>query len=562
MRSPLPFRIIFTVTEDDLSSLDVLNNDFDSDGNDRVVVVDVSTSSGAGAGDAVAASSAQGAWVFIDPTNQPLRGSSVSFDPRAAAALQQMPVTTEKIDTFFYEVLDVGSAAIVSQAAGSNATVVFGSANHRLTNGQQIVISGSSQPSYNGTFSAMVLGEDSFAVSNSFFSSVAQLGIWQTVLPRSPTARTEASVTVRVLGVNDAPVAGADVVTGITERTVARVMIRPELAGTSITFPTDPSPAPLMLATNLIRNDDDVDTDDDWSNLRIVGVMGSVNAVSGYSGVPGATPVTVSAPAHGLTSGDTILLANYGGHPSYNGYLVVTVVDADTFTIPRVFVDDHAAKGVWVRAADATATTITSSLGAGVSLLLRADVTEDHLLYDASVSAYLQGLSQNELCTNRVYYTVRDRHGESGIGHVDFVVTGVNNAPIAQPDPGSVAGLNPLVTSSNSLPAILGSGLDYMYSLPPSSGASNRLDVHALDLSGTMAGTIVLDDLFFTDEDTAMSIPAAELLVNDSDIDRTNTLSVISVDGTSREGVSLSLAGGLIQYNPVPVTNLQALMRG
>jgi len=559
---PVALSDIFTVTEDDLNSLDVLDNDVDSDGNDRVVVVDVSTLTGSGSGNAATAASVKNALVSIDPTNQPLRGTAILFDPRAASALQQLPVGTETIDSFFYEGIDVGRAAIVSQAAGSNATVVFESSNHRLTNGEQIVISGSSQSNYNGTFSVTVLGEDSFAVSNSFFSGVSQLGVWQTVQPRSPTARTEGSVTVRVLGVNDDPVAGADTVTGITERTVARVMIRPELAGSAITFPTDPSPTPSMLATNLIRNDDDVDTDDDWSNLRIMGVMSNVNAVSGYSGVAGALPVTVSAPAHGLTSGDTILLANYGGHPSYNGYSVVTVVDADTFTIPRVFVDNHTNKGVWVRAVDSTATAITSSMGAGVSLLLRTDVTEDHLIYDASVSDYLQGLSQNERCTNRVYYTVRDSHGASGIGIVDFVVTGVNNAPVAQPDPGSVTNLNPLVSSSNSIPAILGSGLDYMYTLPPSSGASNRLDVHALDLSGTVSGTIVLDDLFFTDEDTAMSIAAAELLVNDSDIDRTNTLSVISVDATSRVGVALSLGSGLIQYNPAPVTNLQALMRG
>lgn len=559
---PVALSDIFVVTEDELASLNVLGNDFDSDGNDRVVVVDVSTGSGAGSGDAATAASTQGAMVTVDPTNSPLRGGAILFDPRAAAALQRLPVTTESIDTFFYEGIDIGRAEILSQSLGSNSTVVFESTNHRLTNGQQIIISGSSQSGYNGTFNITVTGEDHFAVSNSFFSGVATLGAWQTALPRAPTARTEASVTVRVLGVNDAPVAGPDVVAGITERTAGRVMIRPDLMGATNSYPTDPSIVPVMLSINLIRNDDDVDTDDDWSTLRIFGVMDSVHAISGYSGIAGASPVTVSSAAHGLTSGDQILIANYGGSPAYNGYMFVTVVDANTFTIPRTFVDDNADKGVWVRAAEAQATTITNSIGAGLSLILRADVAEDHIVYNASVSSWLQGLSQNELYTNRVYYALRDRHGATAIGQVDFIISGVNNAPVAQPDPGSVSGLNPLVTSSNTVPDILGSGLDFMYTLPPASGASNRLDVHALDRSSNVVGTIVLDDLFFTDEDTPVTIDAAQLVLNDSDIDRTNVLSVISVDAVSREGVALTFAGGFIGYDPVPVVSLQAMMRG
>ncbi len=559
---PLALANIFTVTEDELAELNVLANDFDSDISDRVVVVDVSTGSAGGSGDASSASTALGANVAVSPSNAPLRGSSILYDARVASSLQQLPVATETIDTFYYEIIDIGSAALADYEAGTApGTVAFESVNHRLTAGEQIIISGSSQSNYNGTFAVTIVDEDHFAITNSFFAGVTNLGVWQTVLPRSPSARSEAAVSVRVLGVNDAPVAGADVVEGVTERSVVRVMTRPELAGSGVIFPSDPSPVPVMLATNLLSNDDDIDTDDDWTDLRVVGIMGAVHEIAGFSGSAGASPVTVSSTGHGLTSGDSIMIANYGGHPSYNGYHTVSVVDDDSFTIPRTFVDDHPAKGVWVTTADATATTASSDVGAGLTLVVRVDVTEDHLIYDASASSFLQGLAEGERYTNRIYYTVRDRNGGSGIGAIDVVVSGVNHAPEPQPDPGSLTGVNALVTSSNSLASVLGSGLDYLYSLPPSAGGADRLDVHAVDRSGTIAGTIVLNDVFATDEDTLLSFAATNLTVNDSDIDRTDTLTVISVDAVSREGAPVNLAADIITYNPTTVTNLQALMR-
>jgi hypothetical protein len=47
-----------------------------------------------------------------------------------------------------------------------------------------------------------------------------------------------------------------------------------------------------------------------------------------------ANPTVVTAPRHGLTSGDTISISGSSTTPTIDGSRVVTVTDADTFTVP------------------------------------------------------------------------------------------------------------------------------------------------------------------------------------------------------------------------------------
>jgi hypothetical protein len=549
-----------TVAEDDYSALGVLANDFDSDGTDRLVIVDVSTLSDAGAGDEAATLSALGAAVTVSPASIPLRGTQIFYDPRHAPLLQQIPVGVEIIDTFHYEIIDIGSAPVAEYAADGTNTLVT-SVNHRLNTGDEVVFSGVSHAPYNQTFPVERVDEDTFTIPEPYPGPVALPGSWETVAPRSPSARSEAVVSVRVIGVNDPPVAGPDLITNVTERSVVRLMTRPELAGSVQAFPGDPVPAPDMLTQDVLSNDTDIDTDDDWETLRVVGVLGGVNPIAAYSGIPGAAPVTVQSPAHGLSTGNEIQVANYGGHPSYNGYHAVTVLDDDSFTLPKFFVDDHPDRGVWVVLNEATRYATLTDVDAAVTLILRANPQEDHILYDASGSAFLQGLAEGELYTNRLYYAVADRNGGMGIGTLDVVVVGVNNPPVAQPDPGSLGLLDPLVGGSTTLEDVLSGGLDLMYVLPPASGGTGRTDLHALDESGTLPGTLVLQDFFTTDEDTPLDLAVADLLANDTDVDRIDVLDIIAVEGASRLGAAVTLAGGIVTYDPSAAGSLQALVR-
>lgn len=559
---PLALPDFFTVMEDDLSTLDVLANDYDSDGNDRLVLVDASTLSEPGTGDAAATISALGAAVAIEPGAAPLRGEQIVYDPRGATLLAQLPVGVEIIDTFHYEIIDIGSAPVEGYAAAGSNTAVT-AVNHRLKTNDLVTISGAAEATYNQIFAVDVLDENTFVIPVEYVPGpLGALGTWETVDPRAPTARSETMASVRVIGVNDPPVAVLDVITNVTERSTVRLMTRPELAGSALVFPWDPVPPPTMLTQDVLSNDTDVDTDDTWETLRVVGVLGSVHAIASFSGTPGEMPVTVQAPGHGLNTGNVILIANYGGHPSYNGYHVIRVLDADRFEIPRFFVDDHSEKGVWVVLNEANRYQAVTDVGALATLTLRANRQDDHIIYDASASAFLQGLAEGELYTNRLYYAVADRNGGIGIGPLDIVVVGVNNTPEPKPDPDSLDQLDPLVNDSNTLENVLSGGLDLMYTRPPASGGSGVIDLYALDLSETLPGTLVLRDFLTTGEDFPLAVSAADLLANDTDPDRIDVLNIVAVDGAaSRLNAALDLSGGLITYDPTVSSNLQALVR-
>ena len=65
-----------------------------------------------------------------------------------------------------------------------------------------------------------------------------------------------------------------------------------------------------------------------------------------------ANPTVVASAAHGLATGDTILISGSNSTPSINGSRVVTVTDANHFTVP-VNVTVAGTAGSWVFVSDA-----------------------------------------------------------------------------------------------------------------------------------------------------------------------------------------------------------------
>lgn len=97
-------------------------------------------------------------------------------------------------------------------------------------------------------------------------------------------------------------------------------------------------------------------------------------AITDYAGTSGASPVTVTSAAHGLMTGDVITISGYGGFSAFNASFQVTVTSADKFTIPAVFLDDHATTGTWTR---------------GQPFLLNADSGEDVWLLEGGAGGKL-----------------------------------------------------------------------------------------------------------------------------------------------------------------------------
>ena len=90
--------------------------------------------------------------------------------------------------------------------------------------------------------------------------------------------------------------------------------------------------------------------------------------ITGYQSHVGVAPVTISSPAHGLTSGAQVTIYD-SGEATYNGGFLATVIDADTFSIPATFANNPAQKGTWsLRSGLITAYAGTTSGLAGVKI--------------------------------------------------------------------------------------------------------------------------------------------------------------------------------------------------
>jgi len=558
---PVALNDAFTIHEDDLVTLPVLTNDSDADGLDTKVLVDVSrlrsaTPPAPPAGDDATATSERGATVSIEPAAAPLRGITLFYDPRTA--LNSLPVGLSAQDTFFYTIVDTGGGPVTAFAASGGDTQITSPA-HRLLTGEQIVISGAGTSAYNGTFTVTKINDDAFTIPPAFVDDPVVKGAWKTTGTRQPTQRSEAGVTVTVLGRNDAPTPAADTV-ATNEEQILRIMGDPDLIAGAPAFDTDPLyPAPRAFAAGaVLANDTDPDSDDNtFRKLRIVGVT-QAKAVTNYAGTAGAAPVTVTVPGHGLTTGTSVLLSGYGGHSSYNAAHVATVVDADTFTIPVAFVENHAQKGLAGVITDAGRLQTVSALGAAVTLEIRNHRAETNIVYNPRASATLNALSLNEPAADSFYYVAEDSHGAQAFAKVTVNVTGVNDTPVPQNDPGSVNALNELAAGGQTLRDVL-AGAQVLYSIPSDTASRGTVTLRA------GGSDYVLTGVPRTFEDVTLTIPAAELLGNDFDVDHLDVLRVTLAAGqnVSREGAAVSLAGGgaTIVYNPAVSARLHALAR-
>ncbi len=543
---PVAVDDLLVAGEDELLRISVLANDADADGFDQLVVVDVSSTTDAGTGDRASITTSNDAVVTIDPSTTPLRGMGVFFDPRDSTNLQALPVGAKKVDVFHYAIVDIGAGPITEYRDDNGITVV--SPGHRLNANDVIVISGAGTASYNGQFTLTPIDDDSFSIAGTFIDDATPKGSWKAVAPRTPTSRSQAAVMVTVLGANDPPVPATDLV-NTDEETSLRILADPDLIGTSTVFDTDDEydMPPQIASVSLLPNDSDPDTDDDASTLHVVGVVGSAHVITNFAGTAGESPVLVSSPAHGLADGTVILISGYAGHPSYNGFQQVTVVDGDTFSIPVDYVDNDAAGAIWAVLDDAHRLQAVSQYGADLRLEIRTDRIETSIVYDPDVSSALNALGVGESADDTFYYAVADRHGATSLGQVTVHVSGVNDAPEPVVDPGSLVFFDDLISSSNSLAQILADS-EVSYYLPAFSGTTGRVDAYG-DYGGTR---FLLADIWLTDEDTALVIGSNDLLGNDSDFDTNDVLIVKSVLSTSQEGatVTAGLNGLSLTYDP------------
>jgi VCBS repeat-containing protein len=552
----------FEVTEDVAASLAVRSNDLDADGADELFIVDLNTALSGTPPSSNKSSilTNAGASVTVTPAGSPLRGTEVNFDPRVA--FNYLPEGARYTDTFAYSIVDVGGGAIGGFADGGATKTVVTAPAHRLASNASVTIRDAGFSAYNATHTITVVDDDHFSIPVTFAGNPVPLlrGRWQAAALRTPSARSEALVQVSVLGRNDPPTPAADSV-ATNEDTILRVFADPRVS--NIALDTDPLyPVPRNFnGTGILANDTDPDTDGNpFTQLKLIGVC-QAKAIGGFSGTPGVSPVTVTAPGHGLQTGTTVLISGYGGHPSYNGYQVVTVTGADTFTLPIPFVDDAATKGLWTVLTNDNRLSTTSKDGAAVTLEIRANRNQTNLVYNPRPSAFLDGLADGESSTDTFYYAAEDNHGAVSLAQLSVVVAGVNNAPIPSDNPPGLVALNPLLTGGTTAPQLLANST--VLHLLPASGAPGRVNVSIRPPGGAFGDIVVINGLDQTDEDTELDLASADILSNDSDVDRTDVLSleISAGQNVSREGAAIRLSadGATLTYDPTLSATLQKL---
>jgi hypothetical protein len=234
-------------------------------------------------------------------------------------------------DSFRFATPFISGGAIDGFAASSNiAPLLVTSPGHGLSDGARITVRGS-LAGYNGSHLVTVLDADTFSLPIAFESDPADRGLWSVksgdILNLESTGTGSSGVKITSPG------------HGLDNGTVI------EIQGSG------------QASYNGLKTITRIDAD----SFSIPVAFGGNPAVKGSWDIPreitdfappAVVPTLVSATAHGLASGDRIVIAA-SGNDDFNAAHEVTVVSADSFSIPVPWdaaTGDPAVKGTWTPA--------------------------------------------------------------------------------------------------------------------------------------------------------------------------------------------------------------------
>ncbi len=247
-----------------------------------------------------------------------------------------------------------------------------------------------------------------------------------------------------------------------------------------------------------------------------------------------------------------------------------------------------------------------STLGAVVTVNANGSYS-----YDPTGSAIFQALAVNEFLLDTFNYTVSDGKGGTDNATVNINVTGINDEPTVNNEtetidentvlniaaPGVLANDTDIDTSDTltvivyddpsklgadvtmnvdgsytydptGAPALQALAVDewvldtFNYTISDGNGGTDNATV-TINVTGVNDGPIANNDNWTTDEDTVLNIVAPGVLANDTDIDTTDTLTVIAYDDPSKLGAEITMnADGSYAYDPSGFPGFQALAVG
>ena len=394
-------------------------------------------------------------------------------------------------------------------------------------------------------------------------------------------------VTVTVTGLNDAPIAVLDHASAEENGPVVGISV--------------------------LANDNDVDSDDDVTTLRIVAASAASGALVTFSGLAGAGIVydprgvtAFEALAEGETLVDTVSYTIEDRHGAQSvGTLLVNVAgrnDAPTAGPDVAYGNEDVALSVPVLANDhdpdlsdrlavvaingqAIAANGQVTLPSGASVSLSGD---GGLVWDPR--AAFAGLAAGQSGTDGFTYTIADGHGGMSSARADVSVAGLNDAPAAAPDLLSAAATRLTIAAAtllaNDTDADLGDGIRLIGADGTGSAAAVSFDgtnviwdpldhfrylgagetghdsflYSVADQQGSVStGTVSVtvhgvNDAPTATDDVAVTdedtLATLRVLDNDADPDINDRLSLLSVDTTGTRGQVSVNQDGSILYDP------------
>jgi VCBS repeat-containing protein len=528
------------------------------------------------------------AWISFDPATRTFSGTPgnadvgaldvrlIATDGGGLSAATDFSLTVANVNNA--PVAEADSITVAENALTQNLALALLANDHDIDAGDSLAIAAIGTA---GTIGQVTFDSASQTLAyNANGASIDALGAGQTLTDHfsytvadSAGATSSADVAVMVTGVNDAPVAQAD----------------------SVAINEDASTANLVPA--LLANDTDVDTGDTKTIVAVdsSSTTGSVvfdaanqslvftaNAAAQEALGAGQTAIdhfsyTVADRAGATSSADVaVTVTGVNDVPVAQADSVAVNEDASTANLaPTLLANDSD-----VDAGD-TKTIVAVDSGNTTGTVV-FDAANQSLVYTASAAAQ-EALGAGQTASDHFSYTVADSAGATSSADVAVTVTGVNDAPIAQPD--SVA-VNEDASTANLVSTLLANDSDvdtgdtkrivavdsssttgtiafdsnnqslvytanaaaqetlgagqtasdhFSYSVSDSAGATSSADV-AVTVTGVNDAPVAQADSVAVNEDasTANLVPA--LLVNDTDVDSGDTKSITAVDTSSATG--------------------------
>ncbi len=146
------------------------------------------------------------------------------------------------------------------------------------------------------------------------------------------TTGTGESISLKQIGVVSASTPAQEI--DLTARSLVRVINGNSSENVSAQYISGPNDLPGLFTLTIKNVGDPIFYVTTNSNVVSQAFDPTLNVVSSISAISVANPTHVTSTSHGLTSGTEIIISGSNSTPSIDGPRIVTVLDANTFTVP------------------------------------------------------------------------------------------------------------------------------------------------------------------------------------------------------------------------------------